>query len=66
MMEFDISVLKKEVRVVMDHNMIDSPLTGLSEVNTLSLDEMIESSIPRAARLIEENAPIHLLDSHDP
>lgn len=61
-MEYDISALKKEVRVVMDHNMIDSQLTGLSEVNTLSLDEIIESAIPRAARLIEENAPIHLLD----
>lgn len=62
-MEYNVSDLKREVRVAIDQNMSSVALSTLGDVDTLSLEEIIESKIPIAARVVESNAPVYLLDS---
>jgi len=62
-MEYNVSDLKREVRVAIDQNMSSVALSTLGDVDTLSLEEIIESKIVDAARVIENNAPAYLLDS---
>lgn len=49
--------------MALDENVDSSALSGLGDVDTLKLDEIIESKVVAAARIIETNAPAHLLDS---
>jgi len=65
-MEYNVSDLKKEVRVALDKNMSSATLTSLGDVDTLSIDEIIESKIADAARLVENSAPVYLLDGGYP
>ncbi len=50
-----------EIRVVLDQNMSSTALTGLGDVDTLSLDELIGSKIVDAAECVVRNAPVELL-----
>lgn len=61
-MIYHVDDIKEEVRIVLDRNCVSSPLSGLGDVDTLSLDDMIENSIEDAARIVESSAPSHLLD----
>lgn len=65
-MEYKLSDLVKEVRVVMDKNMTSTALSGLDDVDTLSVDDIIKASIPRGARIVETSAPFHLLGRGEP
>lgn len=65
-MEYDVSDLKREIRVVLDQNMSSTALSALGDVDTLSLDEIVESKIEDAAFTIESRAPLTLLDSGEP
>lgn len=49
--------------MALDENVDSSALSGLGDVDTLKLDEIVESKVVDAARIIETNAPAHLLDS---
>ena len=60
-MEYDIEDLKKEIRVALDQNMSSTALSGLEDVDTLSLDELIESKIEDAAVAVVRSAPLILL-----
>lgn len=62
-MEYLVENIIKEVKVALDENVDSSALSGLGDVDTLKLDEIIESKVVDAARIIESNAPAHLLDS---
>lgn len=62
-MEYNISDIIAEAKVALDENVDSSALSGLGDVDTLKLDEIIESKVVDAARIIESNAPAHLLDS---
>lgn len=62
-MEYNVSDIIREAKVALDENVDSSALSGLGDVDTLKLDEIVESKVVDAARIIESNAPTHLLDS---
>lgn len=55
--------LCREVRVVLDKNATSDALIALDDIDTLSVEEIIRSKIEEGARIVENNAPHHLLDS---
>jgi len=61
-MTYDVSDLMAEIRIALDQNMSSTALADLADIDTLSLDELIESKIASAARIVEERAPRELLD----
>ena len=62
-MEYNVSDIVQEAKVALDENVDSSALSGFGDVDTLKLDEIVESKVVDAARVIESNAPAHLLDS---
>lgn len=63
MSTYAIDGLKKEVRIVIDKNMTSTALAELGDVDTLSVDDIIESALPRAARLVLLDAPLYRIDT---
>jgi len=61
-MLYSVDALKSEIRVALDQNMTSDQLIISSDIDTLSLEEIIESKIPDAARIVESGAPRHLLE----
>ena len=61
-MLYSVSELKKDIRIVLDQNMTSEQLFESGDIDTLSLEEIIESKIVDAARLVETNAPLYLID----
>lgn len=59
---YSLSELGKKVRVVMDKNMTSTALSGLGDVDTLSVNDIIKDSIPRAIRYILQIAPLYLIN----
>lgn len=62
-MEYNVSDIVQEAKVALDENVDSSALSGLGDVDTLKLDEIIESKVVDAAMVIEQNAPAYMLDS---
>lgn len=62
-MEYNVSDIVQEAKVALDENVSSAALSGLGDVDTLKLDEIIESKVVDAAMVIEQNAPLFLLDS---
>lgn len=60
MRKYTVSDLVKEVKVVIDRNQENAELIP-DDTDTLSQGEIIEGVIVDAVRIIEENAPTHLL-----
>lgn len=60
--EYQVSDLVKEIRVAIDSNLKSDQLTGISDIDTLALEEIIGSKIAEAARIVVLNAPSYLLD----
>lgn len=65
-MEYLLSDLARDVRVALDHNNSSASLSGLRDVDTLTLDEIILSKIELAARLIEIAAPSYMVGPGEP
>lgn len=65
-MKYKLTVLMREIRIALDQNMSSAALSGLGDVDTLSLDEVIKSKIEEAARMVILGAPIHLLGTGVP
>lgn len=63
--EYQVSDLVKEIRVAIDSNLKSDQLTGISDMDTLALEEIIGSKIAEAARIVVLNAPSYLLDGGD-
>lgn len=61
-MDYLVSDLKEDVRIAMDRNNSSDTLAGFGDVDTLSIDEIIESKIEHAARIVELDANPFLLD----
>jgi hypothetical protein len=61
-MNCKVNILKQEVRIALDQNMSSDPLIAISDIDTLSLDQIIESKIEDAARVVLRDAPNYLLD----
>lgn len=61
----NIDDLVKEVRVALDQNMDGKALSMLGDTDTLTLDEIIRSTMVDAATAIEEGAPLEMLEGCD-
>lgn len=59
-MTFSVEQIKKDIRIALDQNQVSTPL--LSDVDTLTLEEIIHSKIEEAARVVMRDAPSYLLD----
>ena len=56
-----IEDMKRDVRIALDENAVSDKLLTDADPDTLTLDEIIESRIPIAARIVETIAPLPLL-----
>jgi hypothetical protein len=65
-MNYSVEQLVREARVAIDRNNNSQPLASLGDVDTLTVDEIIESKIEDAARLVESSASHDLLDHGKP
>ena len=61
-MDVSLSTIRTDVRVILDKNMSGEALAELGDIDTLSLDEMIESKVVDAVRLVHSSAPYYRLD----
>lgn len=61
-MNYAVEDIKREVRVALDQNSVSTQLIDIADVDTLLLDEVIESKIEDATRTIVRDAPNHLLE----
>jgi len=60
-MEYTVSELITEVKVALDQNTSSTALSGLGDVDTLTLDEIIRSKLTDAARIVLESSPLEML-----
>ena len=65
-MDYAIEDLKRWIRVALDENDTSATLTTLGDVDTLSVEEIIESKIEVAALIVHRDAPRYLLDAGIP
>lgn len=65
-MVYNVTDIKKEVKVVLDKNMSSTPLIDIGDIDALTIDEIIESKIVDAVRVVESNAPAYMLDKGKP
>lgn len=60
-MQYNVADFIKDVRTVLDRNMNSEALTELEDVDTLTLDDIIESKVVDAVRMVELEAPTYRL-----
>ncbi|MBR4040812.1 MAG: hypothetical protein IKJ09_00660 [Bacteroidaceae bacterium] len=60
-MRYSTDDILREVRIAIDENGSSDQLSTLDDITTLAIDEIIMTKIADAARIVESNAPIHLL-----
>jgi len=65
-MEYLVEDIVRDVKVCLDENVDSTALALLGDADTLTLDDIIESKIADAARLVESGAAHHLLDRGEP
>lgn len=61
-MVYQVEELKRDVRVALDQNMSSEALSGLGDVDTLALDEIIGSVLLEAVDRVHLSAPVYLLE----
>lgn len=61
-MIYRIAEVARDVRITLDQNNVSEQLLNESDIDTLSLEEIIRSKIEEAARRVETAAPVHLLE----
>lgn len=59
---FQLDKIKKDVRIALDQNKTSDTLAELRDVDTLSLEEIIQSKIVEAVTRVHSEAPTYLLD----
>jgi hypothetical protein len=62
-MDYSVKDIIEQAKVAIDENVSSAPLAALGDVDTLTLDQIIESKVADAARLVESEAAHHLLDN---
>lgn len=58
-----LAEIARDVRVALDQNMTSEQLLALDDIDTLSLEEIIESKMVEAVRRVESSVPLSMLDS---
>ena len=61
-MLFEVAEIVKDVRIALDQNNNSEALLDTGDIDTLTLDELIESKVADAARVVETQAPVYLLE----
>lgn len=61
-MRYKVEDIVKAIRVILDENTSSEALQNLGDVDTLTLEEIIESKVEDAARLVAMSAPLYMLD----
>lgn len=61
-MERAVTDFVADIKTAMDLNNNSSPLTEIGDIDTLTLDNIIESKIVEAVRRVHKESPIHLLE----
>lgn len=61
-MIYSVDEIKREVRIALDQNNSSSPLSEVGDIDTLTLEEIIESKIEDAARIVTLKAPQYMLE----
>jgi hypothetical protein len=61
-MIFSVDDIKRDVRIALDQNNSSTPLLDTGDIDTLTLEEIIESKIEDAARIVTRDAAHYLLD----
>lgn len=63
MMTYSVDTILQDVRVALDMNSSGAPLVAIGDVDTLSVNEIIESKICDAVKIVHATAPLHLIES---
>lgn len=61
-MIFSVDDIKRDVRIALDQNNSSTPLLDTGDIDTLTLEEIIESKIEDAARVVTRDAAHYLLN----
>lgn len=62
-MIFRVADIVRDVRVALDENRTQEQLLSASDMETLSLDELIESKVEEAVADVHQGAPAYMLES---
>lgn len=62
-MIYQLAEIVKDVKIALDENMTSEGLLALEDVETLSMEEIIESKVVEAVRRVESSAPVNMLES---
>lgn len=62
-MIYQLADIVRDVKVVLDENMSSEELLALEDIETLSMEDIIESKVVEAVRRVESVAPINMLES---
>lgn len=60
---YQLQNIIKDTRIALDQNMTSEQLREIEDIDTLSLDEVIESKITEAVTRVHSQAPAYLIDS---
>lgn len=58
--------IARDVRIAIDQNSDNTPLIDLSDIDTLSMDDIVRSKITDAVKSVEKAAPVYLLGTGKP
>lgn len=61
-MIFQVSNIIRDVRIALDLNKVSTALEEIGDVDTLSLNDIIQSKIVEAVKRVHSTAPVYLLD----
>lgn len=59
---YQLSKIEQDVRIALDRNQISDALVDLNDIDTLSLEEIIDSKVCEAIKRVHGDAPVYLLD----
>lgn len=59
---YQLDKIAKDVRVALDRNMVSDALLSIEDVDTLSLEAIIQSKVCEAVKRVHGDAPVYLLD----
>lgn len=62
-MKYEVDKIKQDVRIAIDQNKTSTSLITAGDIDTLSLEDIIDSKLLTAVRYVETNAPVQLLDA---